>query len=194
MGRPIVIICIDGFDPEYLEAAGMPNLREIGRKGFLTTGRSMMPSVTNVNNVSLVTASYPADHGICSNYRWDRETGEGDYLEAAENIRSQTMFRRADRTGDDVDRGHGQGQAADARGRRRHDVGLVRAGARMDRRRGGRPAGDLLARGERLGDRRRQLPDEGAARRHRLPDDHRLRDAHEPARPPGRHPAHDHPR
>ena len=77
MSRPIIIICIDGFDPDYLEAAEMPNLREIGRKGFMTTGRSMMPSVTNVNNVSIVTASYPAEHGICSNYRWDRETGEG---------------------------------------------------------------------------------------------------------------------
>ena len=60
MPRPIIIICIDGFDPDYLEAAEMPNLREIGRKGFMTTGRSMMPSVTNVNNVSIVTASYPA--------------------------------------------------------------------------------------------------------------------------------------
>ena len=99
MGRPIIIICIDGFDPEYLEAADMPNLREIGRKGFMTTGRSMMPSVTNVNNVSIVTASYPAEHGICSNYRWDRDTGEGTYVEAAEYIRSRTMFRRADGLG-----------------------------------------------------------------------------------------------
>ncbi len=99
MDGPTIIICIDGFDPEYLEAADMPNLRDIGRKGFLTTGKSMMPSVTNVNNVSLVTASYPSEHGICSNYRWDRETGEGFYVEAAEYIRSQTMFRRADELG-----------------------------------------------------------------------------------------------
>ncbi len=99
MGRPIIIICIDGFDPDYLEAAEMPNLREIGRKGFMTIGKSMMPSVTNVNNVSVVTACYPAEHGICSNYRWDRETGEGTYVEAAEYIRSRTMFRRADELG-----------------------------------------------------------------------------------------------
>ena len=99
MGRPIIIICIDGFDPEYLEASDMPNLRDIGRKGFVTTGKSMMPSVTNVNNVSLVTARHPSEHGICSNYRWDRETGEGTYVESAEYIRSRTMFRRADEIG-----------------------------------------------------------------------------------------------
>ena len=38
-----------------------------------------LPSVTNVNNVSLITASYPEVHGISSNYRLVRETGEEIY-------------------------------------------------------------------------------------------------------------------
>ncbi len=99
MSAAIVIICIDGFDPEYLDAADMPNLREMARGGFLTIGRSMMPSVTNVNNVSIVTGQYPAEHGICSNYRWDSRAGGGFYVESAEYIRSQTIFRRADELG-----------------------------------------------------------------------------------------------
>ena len=61
-----VVICIDGFDPEYLEACEIPNLQEIARKGFLKIGKSMMPSVTNVNNVSIVTSCYPQVHGISS--------------------------------------------------------------------------------------------------------------------------------
>ena len=77
----------------------MPNLRAMGRGGFLVTGRSMMPSVTNVNNVSIVTAQYPSEHGICSNYRWDRETGEELYVESGEYIRSQSMFSRAEELG-----------------------------------------------------------------------------------------------
>ncbi len=99
MTGPTVIICIDGFDPDYLDASPMPNLRAMGRGGFLVTGRSMMPSVTNVNNVSIVTAKYPSEHGICSNYRWDRQTGEELYVESAEYIRSQSMFRRAEEFG-----------------------------------------------------------------------------------------------
>ena len=95
MPGPTVIICIDGFDPDYLDASPMPNLRAMGRGGFLVTGRSMMPSVTNVNNVSIVTARYPSEHGICSNYRWDRQTGEELYVESAKYIRSQSMFSRA---------------------------------------------------------------------------------------------------
>ena len=59
MSRTVVVICIDGFDPEYLDACEVPNLKALGRKGFLRIGRGMMPSVTNVNNVSLVTSRYP---------------------------------------------------------------------------------------------------------------------------------------
>ena len=95
MPRTTVVICIDGFDPEYMEACETPNLRELGRKGFLKTGRCLMPSVTNVNNVSLVTASYPTVHGISSNYRLVRETGEEIYMESAEYILAETMFQRA---------------------------------------------------------------------------------------------------
>jgi phosphonoacetate hydrolase len=90
-----VIICIDGLDPEYLEAGGMPVLTELSKKGFHKTGRCMMPSVTNVNNVSLVTASYPETHGICSNFWYDTELGDGTYVESGKDILAETMFQRA---------------------------------------------------------------------------------------------------
>ena len=72
MGAAIVLVMIDGLDPEYLEACPAPNLAAIGRQGFRGTGRAMLPTVTNVNNVSLVTGVYPAEHGITSNYWLDR--------------------------------------------------------------------------------------------------------------------------
>jgi phosphonoacetate hydrolase len=89
-----VVICIDGLDPDYLEACDAPNLRRLGRQGFLRVGHSMMPSVTNVNNVSLVTAELPEKHGICSNYRLVQETGEEIYMESGEYILAETMFQR----------------------------------------------------------------------------------------------------
>ena len=99
MNTPTVIICIDGLDPEYLEACEAPNLRELSKKGFHTTGRCMMPSVTNVNNVSLVTASYPDVHGICSNFWFDPGRGEGTYLESGEYILAETIFQKAQKQG-----------------------------------------------------------------------------------------------
>jgi phosphonoacetate hydrolase len=99
MPRTTVIICVDGFDPEYLEACKAPTIEAVAAKGFQKIGRSMMPSVTNVNNVSLVTASYPETHGINSNYWLRQETGEEFYMESAEFVLAETMFQRAERLG-----------------------------------------------------------------------------------------------
>ncbi len=59
----------------------------------------MMPTVTNVNNVSLVTASYPQAHGITSNYWFDRQTASEHYMESGEFVESETMFQRATAVG-----------------------------------------------------------------------------------------------
>ena len=99
MPKSTVIITVDGLDPEYLETCDAPNLMSLARQGFYNVGKSMMPSVTNVNNVSIVTGLYPAEHGISSNYRLVRETGEDIYMESGEYILSETMFQRAKRVG-----------------------------------------------------------------------------------------------
>ncbi|MEE9199028.1 MAG: alkaline phosphatase family protein, partial [Dehalococcoidia bacterium] len=95
MPKTTVLICIDGFDPEYLQAWPMPNIEELGKKGFVKIGQAMMPTVTNVNNVSLVTGSYPQAHGINSNYWLNRETGEEVYMESARYVLAETIFQRA---------------------------------------------------------------------------------------------------
>lgn len=101
MSKSTILICIDGLDPEYLDACNMPNLREMGRRGFSTIGKCMMPSVTNVNNVSILTASYPETHGICSNYWYRGEGEEGIYTESADYIMAETFMQRAAQSGMD---------------------------------------------------------------------------------------------
>ena len=68
MARTTVLVMIDGLDPEYLASCPAPNLQRFARDGFHVTGGGMMPSVTNVNNTTMVTGHYPAQHGIVSNY------------------------------------------------------------------------------------------------------------------------------
>ena len=99
MNNPIVIIIIDGFDPEYIQACATPNIDEVCSKGFLKIGNSMMPSVTNVNNVSLVTGLYPESHGINCNYWLNSDTGRETYMESADFILSETLFQKAGRLG-----------------------------------------------------------------------------------------------
>jgi phosphonoacetate hydrolase len=94
-----IVIMVDGLDPDYLESGPTPNLRELADSGFMVEGKAMMPTVTNVNNVSLITASYPQTHGITSNYWFNRQTGSEHYMESAEFVESETMFQRAEVTG-----------------------------------------------------------------------------------------------
>ena len=99
MAKTTVVMCVDGLDPQYLQQCDAPVLRELGNKGFLVEGRALMPTVTNVNNVSMVTASYPEVHGITSNYRLERHTGQEVYMESADDILAETCFQKAERLG-----------------------------------------------------------------------------------------------
>lgn len=94
-----VVVMVDGLDPEYLERCDVPRLRDLADGGFMVEGKAMMPTVTNVNNVSLVTASYPQSHGITSNYWLDRESGAEHYMESGEFVQSENMFQRAEAIG-----------------------------------------------------------------------------------------------
>ena len=94
-----IVIMVDGLDPEYLSMCPAPRLEELAKAGSRSNVRGLMPSVTNVNNVSLVTGSYPENHGITSNYWLDRDRDSEHYMESAEYIKSETMFQRADGLG-----------------------------------------------------------------------------------------------
>ncbi|HYM10141.1 MAG TPA: alkaline phosphatase family protein, partial [Bryobacterales bacterium] len=93
--RKILIVLVDGFGPEYLEASDMPNLKRMGREGASKIGRAVIPSVTNVNNASLVTGCFPSEHGITTNYYYDRETKTATEMESAEFLLRPTIFEKA---------------------------------------------------------------------------------------------------
>ena len=99
MARTTVLVMIDGLDPEYLDSCPAPNLQRFASEGFRVTGGGMMPSVTNVNNTSMVTGHYPAQHGIVSNYWLDRQAGIEQYVESGEFICSETIFTECRRNG-----------------------------------------------------------------------------------------------
>lgn len=90
-----VIICLDGCGPQYLAQSFTPNLDAIAKAGFSIIGKAAMPTVTNVNNATIVTASLPEKHGITSNYFIDPATGQEVYMESSEYLLAETIFRRA---------------------------------------------------------------------------------------------------
>lgn len=78
--QPIVVVCIDGGDPAYLEhgvdAGIIPNMARYMKSGFYTVARGTMPSFTCPNNMSIVTGRPASVHGISGNFYLDRKTNE----------------------------------------------------------------------------------------------------------------------
>ena len=99
MSSSILIVTIDGGGIDYLQAADIPNIRRMMAAGFCVEADSMIPSVTNVNNVSIVTGEYPSVHGIGSNFWYHPETGGGVYMESADFLLTETVFQRARSSG-----------------------------------------------------------------------------------------------
>ena len=93
--RTVLFICMDGCDPAYLKLSDVPNLKRMMAGGMYREGRCVMPSVTNVNNSSIATACFPNEHGITGNYYYDRATGKGTYMEAADFLLRPTIFEKA---------------------------------------------------------------------------------------------------
>ncbi len=101
--RPTVVICVDGFDPAYVERGieddVLPAIGGFARDGFLGTADAVMPTFTNPNNVSIVTGAAPAVHGIAGNYYLDRETGREIMMTDPALMRSETILALMARAG-----------------------------------------------------------------------------------------------
>jgi phosphonoacetate hydrolase len=94
--RPTIAICVDGFDPAYLQQGLkdgiLPNLDKFAAQGFAATARGVMPSFTNPNNTSILTGTVPAVHGISGNYYLDRRTGKEIMITDASALRCDTII------------------------------------------------------------------------------------------------------
>ena len=101
--RPTVVICLDGFDPEYLEVGvangTLPTIRSLRRSGYVGYALATLPTTTNTNNTSIVTGAPPAAHGINGNYYLDSETGEEIMVADARRLRCGTILGAMSRCG-----------------------------------------------------------------------------------------------
>src|SRR5918993_487869 len=95
----VVIGMIDGFGTDYLEAQSLPAIESMVRAGLHRTVQAIMPTVTNVNNVSISCGVMPSEHGLTGNSYFNEGTGEADYMESAEFLLKPTLSQRAARSG-----------------------------------------------------------------------------------------------
>lgn len=96
MTEPVVVVCVDGCEYDYLTAAAAtgrtPFLAKLLAEGHAFRGDCVVPSFTNPNNLSIVTGVPPAVHGICGNYFFDRESGEEVMMNDPKYLRTGTLL------------------------------------------------------------------------------------------------------
>lgn len=94
--RPSVVVCVDGWDPEYVAQAvaqgHMPWTKRTLAQGASVVAECVMPSFTNPNNLSIVTGAPPAVHGICGNFLYDPESGREVMMNDPKWLRAPTIL------------------------------------------------------------------------------------------------------
>ncbi len=94
--RPLVVVCVDGCEPEYINQAiatgSVPFFAGLRERGTCLTADCVVPSFTNPNNLSIVTGAPPAVHGICGNYFWDRDAGAEVMMNDPKYLRARTIL------------------------------------------------------------------------------------------------------
>ncbi|MGH6625296.1 MAG: phosphonoacetate hydrolase, partial [Burkholderiaceae bacterium] len=97
MDHPVVVVCVDGCQYEYITAAVDADVapflgRLLAGRGTCYLADCVIPSFTNPNNLSIVTGAPPSVHGICGNYFFDRERGEEVMMNDPRYLRAGTIL------------------------------------------------------------------------------------------------------
>ncbi|MCJ7624232.1 MAG: alkaline phosphatase family protein, partial [Anaerolineaceae bacterium] len=96
---PLFILTIDGCAPGYIENINLPNIAVLKKKGFYKRIQACVPTVTNVNNTSILTGVFPEEHGIASNYWYNPTTDSGGWIETFEHLKKPTYFEKVKASG-----------------------------------------------------------------------------------------------
>jgi phosphonoacetate hydrolase len=96
MRQPLVVVCVDGCEQEYInqaiQAGVAPFLKKMTEQGTVLGADCVVPSFTNPNNLSIVTGVPPSVHGICGNYFYDLETRQEVMMNDAKYLRAGTIL------------------------------------------------------------------------------------------------------
>ena len=88
------VICLDGINWEYVQESRTPFIDSLTREGTSETCLTMIPSVTNVNNASIITCSFPEKHGITSNWYYDRNNRKEVFMDSNKFLTCQTYLEK----------------------------------------------------------------------------------------------------
>lgn len=93
---PVVAICVDGCETDYLTQAAAsgrtPFLKKLLEGPGALRAECVIPAFTNPNNLSIATGRPPAVHGICGNFFYDPDSGTEVMMNDPKYLRAPTLF------------------------------------------------------------------------------------------------------
>ena len=96
--RPVVVVCIDGGDPAYLQQfladGSIPHIAQFVKEGYASVADGSMPSFTCPNNMSIITGTPTSKHGISGNYYLDTSTWKPVVMTGPELLRGDTIITK----------------------------------------------------------------------------------------------------
>lgn len=66
---------------------------------MITHSKSVVPTVTNVNNASILTGKFPNEHGITGNYYFDKSRNSKIYMDSPSFLKCKTILETASSEG-----------------------------------------------------------------------------------------------
>jgi len=104
--QPVIVICVDGCEPDYLNAAvaggHMPYLATLLTTGSHHLADCVIPAFTNPNNISIITGAPPRVHGICGNFFLDPVSGNEVMMNEPRYLRAPTILAAFQQAGAQV--------------------------------------------------------------------------------------------
>jgi predicted AlkP superfamily pyrophosphatase or phosphodiesterase len=86
MVKHLIVVDIAGLEPRLISEDRTPNICSLSAKGELVRVRPVFPAVTCTSQASMLSGTYPRQHGIISNGLYDRQTHTVSVWEQSSNL------------------------------------------------------------------------------------------------------------
>lgn len=86
MVKHLIVVDIAGLEPRLISEDRTPNISSLSAKGQLVNVRPVFPAVTCTSQASMLSGTYPRQHGIISNGLYDRQTHTVSFWEQSSSL------------------------------------------------------------------------------------------------------------
>lgn len=86
MDKHLIVVDIAGLEPGLISEDRTPNICSLSAKGEFARVRPVFPAVTCTSQASMLSGTYPRQHGIISNGLYDRQTHTVSFWEQSSSL------------------------------------------------------------------------------------------------------------